>query len=121
MQQPAVIDVATLWEYRQDLAVSKFLYGLSPSLRSLVRAQILGGENIPTLTATFFTVMRVSAGAEVTTTPSIEQFAMTSGRGRGRGRGRKRHFVEERGSFGGHGSFGARLTVSDKGPRLCKH
>ena len=33
MHQPSVTDVATLRRYRQDLAVSKFLSGLSPILR----------------------------------------------------------------------------------------
>jgi len=32
MHQPAVTDAATLRRYRQDLTVSKFLSGLSPSL-----------------------------------------------------------------------------------------
>ena len=32
--QPVVTDAATLWGYHQDLAVSKFLSGLSPTLRS---------------------------------------------------------------------------------------
>jgi len=32
MHQPAVTDSATLREYRQDLAVSKFLSGLSSTL-----------------------------------------------------------------------------------------
>ena len=32
MHQPVVIDAATLREYNQDLIVSKFLSGLSPSL-----------------------------------------------------------------------------------------
>jgi len=36
MHQPALTDVATLRGYRQDLAVSKFLSDLSPSLRSQV-------------------------------------------------------------------------------------
>ena len=38
MYQLAVIDAATLREYRQDLTVSKFLYDLSPSLQSQVRS-----------------------------------------------------------------------------------
>jgi len=46
MHQPAVNDAATLREYRQDLAVSKFLSGLSPILRSQVRDQVLGGDGI---------------------------------------------------------------------------
>ena len=54
--QPSVTDAATLREYRQDLTVSKFLSGLSPTLQSQVRGQILG-DNIPTLTATFSRVM----------------------------------------------------------------
>ena len=41
MHQPAVADAATLRGYRQDLAVSKFLSGLSPTLRSHERGQIL--------------------------------------------------------------------------------
>ena len=46
---------------------------------------------------------------------------MASGRGIGRGRGHRRDFVGERGSFeGDRGSSGARLSISDKGPRLCK-
>jgi len=50
----------------------------------------LGGDNIPTLTATLSRIMRVSTGADVTTAPSIEQSAMTSGHGRGHGHGRGR-------------------------------
>ena len=53
MHQSAVTDATTMRGYRQDLLVSKFLFGLSPSLRSQMRGQILGGDNIPTLTVTF--------------------------------------------------------------------
>ena len=42
------------WGYRQDLVISKFLSGLSPLLRSQVQGQILKGDNIPMLIATFF-------------------------------------------------------------------
>jgi len=52
MHQPAITDVATLRGCRPDLAVSKFLFSLSSPLRSQVRCQILGGDNIPTLTVT---------------------------------------------------------------------
>jgi len=65
MHQPAVTNTATLRGYRQDLTVSKFLSGLSPTLRSQVRDQILGEDSIPTLTATFSRVMCVSTGADV--------------------------------------------------------
>ena len=34
MHQPAITDVATLWGYHQNFTVSKFLCGLSASLRS---------------------------------------------------------------------------------------
>ena len=34
MRQPALTDVATLRRYRQDLTVSKFLYGMSLSLHA---------------------------------------------------------------------------------------
>ena len=105
----------TLRGYRQDLVVSKFFSGSSPSLRSHVRDQILGGDNIPTLTATFSKVMHVSIRANVTTAPSIEQSAMASGRGTGRDR--RRDFVGP-GSFGGGcGTYGGRQTVGNMGLR----
>ena len=72
MHQHAVTDAAILRGYRQNLAVSKFLSVLSPTLRSQVRSQILGGDCIPTLTATFSRVRRVSTGADVFSAPSIE-------------------------------------------------
>ena len=53
MHRPAVTDAATLKRYRQDLAVSKFLSGLSPSLRSQGASQKLGGDIISTLDVTF--------------------------------------------------------------------
>ena len=87
-----------------------------------MQGQILGGDNISTLTFTFSRIMRVSTGADVTTAPSIEQSVMASGRGRGRGRDRGRDFVGGDGSFGGGcGSSGTKLTISDKRSRLCKH
>jgi len=49
MHQPAVSNAATLRGYRPDLAVSKFLSGLSPILRSQVWGQILEGDSILTL------------------------------------------------------------------------
>ena len=63
MHQHAITNAAILREYHQDLVVSEFLSGLSPTLRSQVRGQILGGDNIPTLTATFSRVMQVSTGS----------------------------------------------------------
>jgi len=86
MHQPFVTNAATLRGYPQDLAVSKFLSGLSLTLQSKVWGQILGGDSIPTLTATFSRVMRVSTGADVFSAPSIEQSVMVSGHGRGHGR-----------------------------------
>jgi len=94
--------------------VSKFLPGLSPTLQSQVRGQILGGDSILTLTATFSRVMRVSTRADVFSAPSIEQSAMVSGHGRGRGRdfgGRGRRFVG-----GGRGSYGGRQSPLRKVP-----
>jgi len=49
-----------------------------------VRGQILEGDSIPTLTATFSRVIRVSTRSDVSSTPSIKQFAMISACGRGR-------------------------------------
>ena len=86
MHQSVVTNAATLRVYRQDLAVSKFLSGLNPTLRSQVRGQILGGDSILALTATFSRVMRVSTGSETSSASSIKQSAMISGRGVGRGR-----------------------------------
>jgi len=71
--------------------MSKFLSGLSPSLRSQVRGQILG-DNILTLLATFFRVVLCQL--------EMVLFApLLSRRGKGRGRGR---------DFGGRESFGGR-------------
>jgi len=93
MHQPAVTDATTLRGYHQDLAVLKFLFGLSPTLWSQVWGQILR-DNIPTLTATFSRFMRVSTGADIPSTPSIEQSAIVSGHGRGRGRDLKDEDVD---------------------------
>jgi len=98
----------------------KVFIWLSATLRSQVRGQILGGDSILTLIATFSRVMRVSTGADVSFAPSM-QSVMVSGRDRGRGRGRDfggrgRGFVG-----GGRGSYGGRQSVSKKGPRLCRH
>jgi len=82
MYQSVVTDAATLKGYRQDLAVSKLLSDLSPTLRFQVRDQILGGDSILTLTVTFSRVMWVSTGSDVSSAPFIEQSAMISGRGR---------------------------------------
>jgi len=86
MHQHVVTDVTTLRRYHQDLAVLKFLSGLSPSPHSQVREQILGGDIIPTLSVTFSRVMRVLTGDYVSYAPTIEQSAMVSKRGKVRGR-----------------------------------
>jgi len=65
IHQLSVTDAATLRGYNQDLAVSKFLSDLSPTLRSQVRGQILRGDSILSLTVIFSRVMRVSTGADV--------------------------------------------------------
>ena len=61
MHQPAITDATTLRGYCQDLTVSKFLSCLSLTLRSQVRGQILGGDSIPSLTATFSRVLKIGA------------------------------------------------------------
>ena len=87
-----------------------------------MRRQILGGDNIVTLTVTFFRVMCISNGADVSPAPSIEQSVMVPRCGRGRGRDRGRDFGREHGSFkGGCGPYSSRQIVGDKGPRQCKH
>ena len=64
--------------------MSKFLSGLSPTLRFQVQDQILEGDSILTLMAIFSSVLRVSIGADIFSAPSIEQSVMISGCGRGR-------------------------------------
>ena len=76
------------------------------------------------MSVTFSKVMRVSTGADVSLTPSIEQSVMIvdCGRDRDRGRGRGRDFGGGHGSFGeGRGSYCGRQNVANKGPRQCKH
>jgi len=113
MHQPAVTDVATLWEYRQDLAVSKFLSGLNSTLRSQVQGQILGGE----YSHVDGHILESYAGVYwircfICTIHSV--VCLISGRGRGCGcdfGGR------ERGSVGRErGSYGSRQSASEKAP-----
>jgi len=117
MHQSVVTNAATLRGYCLDLAVSKFLSSLSPTLRSQVQGQILRGDSIPTLTATFSKVMRVSIEFAVSSAPSIEQFAMIFGRDPDRDfGGRGRGFVG-----GGREFYEGRQNASEKGPRECRH
>jgi len=87
MHQPAITDAATLRGYCQDLTVSKFLSGFSPSLRSQVRGQILRGEYFHVNCHLLQSYAGIF-GADIFSAPFIEQSAMISGRDRGRGRGR---------------------------------
>jgi len=72
MHQPIITDAVTLRGYRQDLAVLKYLSGLSPTLISQVRGHILGGDSILTLTITFSRVLRVSTRTDVSSTSFID-------------------------------------------------
>ena len=116
MHQPTVTDASTLRGYRQDIAVSKFLSGLSPPLRSQMRGQMLGGDSISVLAATFSRVMQVSTGFEASSAPSIEQSVMIFGSGRGRGRGRDFGGRGRRFIGGGCGSYGSRQSAFEKAP-----
>jgi len=101
--------------------VSKFLSGLGPLLRYQVRGQILRGDNIPTLTATFSRVMCVSIGDGMSSGPSIEQSAWFPG------------VIEVAVVVmiviledvdpleGGRGPYGGRQSGFDKGPCQCRH
>jgi len=62
MHQPAVTDAATLRGIVRISQCKSFCLALALQLRSQVRGQILEGDSIPTLTATFSRVMRVSTG-----------------------------------------------------------
>jgi len=64
--------------------------------------------------------MFIFTRGDVTTAPSIEQFAKVSGRDRDRAR--ERDFVGGCDSFGGdRDSYDGEHTVGDKGTRQCKH
>lgn len=52
-----------LRQYRQDLAVAKSFFSLDSSLLIHVRCQILAGDNILSLTMTYFRALRVSTGS----------------------------------------------------------
>jgi len=116
MHQPTVTDASTLRGYRQDIAVSKFLSGLSPPLRSQMRGQMLGGDSILALTATFSRVMRVSTEFEASSAPSIEQSAIIFGRCKVRGRGRDFGGQWRGFAGGGRGSYGGKQSASEKAP-----
>ena len=78
-----------------------------------MRDQILGGDNILTLSPDLCVFLLEL----MCPTTSIKQSSMTSGRDRGRDRGRGHDFVGGRDSFGaGRGSYIDRQTVEDKGP-----
>ena len=72
MHQPPVTNAATLRGYCQNLTVSKFLSGLSPTLLSQVWGQKLRRNSILILTVTFSKVMRASTGVDVSSASSIE-------------------------------------------------
>ena len=57
--------MTTLWEYREGLAVVKFLSALHLEIASQVRRQVLVAKTIPLLSSTFDRVLRIS-----TDTPS---------------------------------------------------
>ena len=120
MHRHAVTDAATLRGYHQDLAVLKFLSYLSPTLRSQVRGQTLGGDSIFLLTVIFSRVMRVFTGADIFSAPSIKLSAMISGCGKGRGRGRDFRGRGHESIGGGYGSYGGRQSASDKTLRQCR-
>ena len=79
--------------------------------------QILKRDKILTLTVTFFRVMCISTGADVSPAPSIEPYTMMSGRDRGD----RNHICDLRGEYGlfggSHGSYGGRQSEFDKGLR----
>ena len=85
-----------------------------------MRGQILGGDSIPTLIAAFSRVMRVSTGADVSSTSSIDQSACTLDVAevvvRDRNFGGGRSSIDTGRSF-----IGGRQSAPDKGPRHCKH
>jgi len=115
IHQSVVTDATILRGYHLDLVMLKFLSGLSPTLRSQVRGQILGRYYILMLTATFSKVMRVSTGAVVFLASSIDQSVMYSRRGRGLDCGHGRDFGGGCGSFGAGCNFpGGRLNASEK-------
>jgi len=101
VHQSLVTDLWVLKMYCEDLAVLKILYGLDPSLVTQVCGQILGGDNMPSLSTAYSRILQVSIGFEPTATSisHTEHSAMTAIRDRGRGQGCRRDSGGRRGFF----------------------
>ncbi|KAG8381702.1 hypothetical protein BUALT_Bualt05G0000200 [Buddleja alternifolia] len=65
IHQPLLLDLIKLREYREGLAVAKFISALRPEISNQIRGQIFGGNVVPSLSSTFSRALRVS-----TATPS---------------------------------------------------
>ncbi|XP_056159617.1 uncharacterized protein LOC115679796 [Syzygium oleosum] len=85
---PITSDVKTMQEQREQLAVMGFLGALGPEFDA-VRSQILGGNNVPSLTETFSRVLRVSreSSKDISPTGDSSALAVQGNRGGGQGRG----------------------------------
>ena len=91
---PLTADVSVLQQQHKEFYVVKFLFELNPSLCH-VRAQLMADDSIPTLSNTMSHVLRVTE-LQPTSSPSMENTALTvgthSGRGSHRGRGCAHNF-----------------------------
>ena len=53
MYQPLTEDVSQMKKYRQELAVSIYLFSLNSNLSSQIRGQVLGVDSLPDLQTVF--------------------------------------------------------------------
>ncbi|KAG8373563.1 hypothetical protein BUALT_Bualt11G0037500 [Buddleja alternifolia] len=60
IHQPLLLDLIKLHEYREGLAVAKFMSALRPKISNQIRGQIFGGDVVPSLSSTFSRALRVS-------------------------------------------------------------
>ena len=110
--QPLSTSLEVMQKQREQMVVLRFLAGLKPEFEA-VRAQILGGADLPTLAETYARVMRTVSACPTAVVPSDNKFALlsTPQYSPGGGRGNRRR--------GGRNSRGGR---SGRGPRpQCTH
>ena len=97
MYQPLTGDISQMKKYREELAVSIYLFNLNSNLSSQIRGQVLGADSLLDLQTVLSKSLPISTGTSTptstsTSTPESSAMAATRGRGHGdfRGNGRDR-------------------------------
>jgi hypothetical protein len=122
MYQPLSTDLKKMEKQRQDVDVVRFLLSLKPEYES-VRAQILGGSDLPLLSEVFSRLQRATItdhGSLLSADRNGDRAAFIAARG---GYGSSRG---GRGGRGGRGFRGGRDyrgggRIGGRGPRKCTH